>query len=731
MAIVVADRVLETSTTSGTGTLTLAGAGSGYQSFTVGVGVGNQTYYTIYDPTALTWEVGIGTLLTGSTLSRTTVYANSSGTTALISFAANSKNVFCTSPASKYVDQSDIGTNPNQIPLNQYLGKLAFEDVLDTITGNPYYDTQISDVEPTLNLDFVNSKIVDPRISFTRSTTATYYGPNISALAEQNLLLQSQAAFNTSSWAKTNLTVGASTTAPDGTTTAQLIYPTATGASASNYQPNSFASGIYTLSIYAQAASQTYFAFLQPNNIGGGAAWFNLSAGTVGTVSGGYTATIAQVGSTTWYRCTITLTSAITGVFAFTPCDGNGSLAVTNSGISGVNFWGAQLEQRSSVTAYNVTTTTALTNYIPVLQTAPINAPRLDYSPTAGTPNGLLIEEQRTNLTTQSQTLSTWSNSNTTQTTSYNVAPDGTVTANYLVPTTASGQHSILLPSGTYATGTYTISCYMKAGGSIYGGLTLYDGTSYFAGVVFNLANGTVYTQSGGGGTATITSVGNGWYRCSVSGTGVGALSTTFSGIRVFNTAPSAVNFSYVGDGYNGIQIWGAQLEAGAFATSYIPTVASQVTRSADDASIIGTNFSSWFNAYEGVTYTETTRNANAGNYNGVFGYVVSNGYNDLYFGTLDTSYRYGISGGLQLNDNSTNITTAKIASAYTYNGTHGFSINGVFPLTSTVSVPPTNATSMVFGKISANPFYLNGYIKKIAYYPKRLSDAELQEMTS
>jgi hypothetical protein len=128
MPLIVGDRVLETSTTAGTGTLTLAGAGTGFQSFTVGIGVGNQTYYTIYDPTAQTWEVGIGTLLTGTTLSRTTVFSNSAGTTALINFASNSKNVFCTSPASKFVDQSDVGTNPNQIPVNSYLGNVAYQD---------------------------------------------------------------------------------------------------------------------------------------------------------------------------------------------------------------------------------------------------------------------------------------------------------------------------------------------------------------------------------------------------------------------------------------------------------------------------------------------------------------------------------------------------------------------------------------------------------------------------
>lgn len=101
MALVVADRVKETSTTAGTGTLTLAGAASGFQSFAV-IGNGNTTYYTIVDNAAGTWEVGIGTYTSsGTTLSRDTVLANSSGTTSPINFASNSKDVFVTYPASK------------------------------------------------------------------------------------------------------------------------------------------------------------------------------------------------------------------------------------------------------------------------------------------------------------------------------------------------------------------------------------------------------------------------------------------------------------------------------------------------------------------------------------------------------------------------------------------------------------------------------------------------------
>ena len=108
MALVVADRVQETSLTSGTGTLTLAGAVLGYQTFSTAIGNGNTTFYTIYDSTTYDWEVGIGTVGAG-TLARTTVLSNSAGTTSPISFAGNSKSVFCTYPAEKSINYDANG----------------------------------------------------------------------------------------------------------------------------------------------------------------------------------------------------------------------------------------------------------------------------------------------------------------------------------------------------------------------------------------------------------------------------------------------------------------------------------------------------------------------------------------------------------------------------------------------------------------------------------------------
>ena len=100
MAFVVADRVKETTTTAGTGTITLLGASTGFQSFAV-IGNGNLTYYTIAGQTGNEWEVGIGTYTSsGTTLARTTILSNSSGTQpSALSFSAGTKDVFVTYPA--------------------------------------------------------------------------------------------------------------------------------------------------------------------------------------------------------------------------------------------------------------------------------------------------------------------------------------------------------------------------------------------------------------------------------------------------------------------------------------------------------------------------------------------------------------------------------------------------------------------------------------------------------
>jgi len=109
MALVINDRVKETSTTTGTGTFDLAGAATGFETFVAGIATGNTTYYTIFNQGTTEWEVGRGTVTdaTPDTLARTAVISSSNSDNA-VDFAAGTKDVFCTMPASKtvYLDAS-------------------------------------------------------------------------------------------------------------------------------------------------------------------------------------------------------------------------------------------------------------------------------------------------------------------------------------------------------------------------------------------------------------------------------------------------------------------------------------------------------------------------------------------------------------------------------------------------------------------------------------------------
>jgi len=109
MALVINDRVKESSTTTGVGTFDLDGVVSGFEGFVAGIGTGNTTYYTIFNQGTTEWEVGVGTVTdaTPDTLARTTVIS-SSNSDAAVNFTSGTKDVFCTLPASKaiYLDTS-------------------------------------------------------------------------------------------------------------------------------------------------------------------------------------------------------------------------------------------------------------------------------------------------------------------------------------------------------------------------------------------------------------------------------------------------------------------------------------------------------------------------------------------------------------------------------------------------------------------------------------------------
>lgn len=567
-------------------------------------------------------------------------------------------------------------------------------------------------IRPSLLLDFADTRLLDPRITFTRASTASYYDQITSTLAEQNLLTYSQDLSN-AAWSKSSASVTAnSATAPDTTTTANTLLADGTSNPHNVVYAQTAVSVTRTYSVYAKAGTNNFF------QIWGTAdancyADFDLSTGTVGTVGSAFSASIVSVGSG-WYRCIVTTSSATLASFANAIVTSSSAARnETNTLATSVYLWGAQVEQRSTVTAYTVTTTAAITNYIPVLLTAASGAARFDCNPTTRESLGLLIEESRTNLLTYSDQFdnAAWTKTACSVTANTIVAPDGTLTGDKFIPDTANSVHTIAGITTVVSGTAYMFSVYLKAGGETIAWLWQNVGGATAS---FDLSAGTAT------GTGIITAVGNGWYRCAIPYTP----GSTSGQVRVYARQTTA----YVSDGYSGLFIWGGQLEAGAFATSYIPTVASQVTRAADAASMTGTNFSSWFNIGQGSLYSEFFKSWTVGTSTspaqlssptvsqGVMSWINTDGVNSRqWVGTTSTTM-----GSLSL------VLSNK--TAVSYGSSNAGSLNGAAAVANTGTFP-SDMNTLNIGKYATG--YLNGTIKRIAYYPLRVTNTQLQALTA
>jgi hypothetical protein len=599
-------------------------------------------------------------------------------------------------------------------------------------------------IRPSLLLDFANTKQLDPRITYTRASTATFYNGVTTAMAEQNLFSYSQ-DFSNAYWVKTVTTITANaTTAPDGTSTASS-FPAITSGTL-----NALTSGSTVgtsgqpliISIFAKANTASFLQITPATAIlASSFANFDLSTGTAGSIAGtGLTSSITSVGNG-WYRCVVTIASSSgTGAIVFSLVDSNTSArqsAYTGTAGNNIFIWGAQAEQRSAVSAYTVTTTQAITNYIPALQTAASGVARFDHNPTTDESLGLLIEESKTNLVTYSEQFdnAAWTKARASITANTIVAPDGTLNGDKLVEdTTSTNTHYIFKSAITVSNATaYTFTVYAKSDGTrnwigLYcAGSTATD-YSYF-----DLTTGALGTVTANA-TASITSVGNGWYRCSVTVTTNSTSLTVYTAIATGNNQTS-----YTGNGFSGVYLWGAQLEAGAFATSYIPTVASQVTRAADSATMTGTNFSTWYAAGEWTLYAEIENRNGITSLTNYHAATISDGTNansqliridgvnnrTASFGSYNgTANQWTFSDAIIAKG-----SFAKITLGYAFNNV-GFASNAGTVLTDSVAqISVQNLLTIGGGPTNAQP--TNGCIKKVAYYPMRVINAQLQGMTT
>ena len=253
-------------------------------------------------------------------------------------------------------------------------------------------------------------------------------------------------------------------------------------------------------------------------------------------------------------------------------------------GIFGLTFWAEFLDPANPLVLRKGTGTLSFTR----ATTATYVHPTTGLVTTAASgnlrieANGALIEGQRTNLQTYSEDFSNaLYNYNLTRIeTNVDIAPDGTITADRLIPTAAAGTHTPQIVLTVADNTIYTYSVFLKKGVGTYSTwstIQLRDKAATNRDVFINLSTGALGTISAGI-TGAVVSYDNGWYRLSASMDMSSGVSQPYCFIYV---AEADNDYSYTGDNTSYISIWGAQLEVGASPSSYIPTVAAAVTRNA------------------------------------------------------------------------------------------------------------------------------------------------------
>ena len=345
-----------------------------------------------------------------------------------------------------------------------------------------------------------------------------------------------------------------------------------------------------------------------------------------------------------------------------------------------------------------------------LIKSAATNAPRFDHDPVTDESLGLLIEESRTNLVTRSEELDQWViGSNSTVTANAATAPDGTNTADRVEFSSQSGtfiSSNTFIQSGT----TYTASVYVKA---------VTPGTND----KFTLSFG---GQNANNATSQLTATGE-WQRFTATKT-----PTLSSGSH-----PFIINNE--GDGFGSdIYVWGAQVEEASFATSYIPTTSSQVTRAADVVDITGTNFSSFYNQSEGTVFVQSMISRVSNSVTGILSANLSTNTGNrlvLFYrssGATGATMRKSNSISLNVNPYGVLSANATIQQAIGYKSGDTKAAGGGV-LTSgvvTTNIPTVNRFQIgAFPSTPGDP--LNGHIKRLTYFSNRLADATLQSITS
>ena len=643
-------------------------------------------------------------------------------------------------------------------------------------------------VRPSLDLNFAQTKRLDPRITYSRASSGTYFDStgllksaatnearfdHDPTTGESLGLLVEEARTNSSIYSeqlpygwRAN-TVGSvipnSYLSLDEKLTATKVIPAA-GNNESNsllYRGTSIGSS-FIFSAYLKAGELNQASLHSYSNGGNWArVTFNLTTGEVVSTFGGY---LQGQGSEHirdgWWRCWIKVQSVDNSVRVG---GGSGETGLFD-GTKGFYICHPQSEAGSFPTSYIPTpatftsrsTTATYYDSNGTIQTAGINVARDNaYLPDENgvfKPAGLLLEAAGTNLVTYSEDFSQWIQRNHTFTSNAATAPDGTTTADKIAPNSGTSYPVDVYQTVTPITTPITLSVWAKAAGFNVINLVLGnygDNGVEDAFLKVNVSTGTLVENSGSAGgfwtSYSITPFPNGWYRVTATTTD----STDGDTVILLQVCEDDGSQTVTtGDGTKGILIWGAQLEASSYPTSYIPTTSSTVTRAADVSSsstvtraadvaeITGTNFSSWYNQSEGTFFASADHKGSSHFNNSVFLKANDNTTDNQIkiFSVSTDPYLYITNAAVeQAYIDAGSVTVGapnKYAAGFASND-FGLSVNGGTAIVDTSGTNPVGMTQLTIGSRLSGVGQPNGHLQRLTYYPVRLSDATLQTLTS
>ena len=366
-----------------------------------------------------------------------------------------------------------------------------------------------------------------------------------------------------------------------------------------------------------------------------------------------------------------------------------------------------------------------------LIQSAAINQARFDHDPVTLACRGLLIEESRTNLCLHSNTFNNWTVTNSTVAVSSVLTPEGTADAWKSVEDILLATHSVARNFTPVSGTTYTMSVWLKSAENGFAFVGLAGGGFTATFISVNLSTGAVTTATGSPVGAASVGYSNGWWRVSFSLAATASASSTIN-VRLSRDGDWA-NRSYLGNGVNGIYVYGAQVEAGSFPTSYIPTTTASVVRSVDLCSITGSDFTLVYNQSEHTLFTEALAmsHANFGSYLSFDNGTALEQSSLAGFPSPNNAVCYEVDGNVvqaQVNNAITLNQNNKLAAGMKANSFQ-IALNNTLGTEDTSGTMATATTFKIGSSWSNN--VINGTYKQVKVFKKRLSNAKLQTLTT